>query len=118
MVQVSLLGGFGTPFVLDHAAFNKTVNARASLGTGRTSRVHSVVFPSLTWLYVLAPAPVLLSGFYLSWRASSTRNTICQSWDPCWVLFREPCSLEAQLSSLWTRHSLASTSQTCEPTSS
>ena len=50
MVQVSLLGGFGTPFVLDHAAFSKTVNARASLGTGRTSRVHSVVFPSLTWL--------------------------------------------------------------------
>lgn len=34
MVQVSLLGGFGNPFVLDHAAFNKTVNARASLGTG------------------------------------------------------------------------------------
>jgi len=76
MVQVSLLGGFGNPFVLDHAAFNKTVNARASLGTGWTSRVHSVVFPSFTWLCVPAPAPVLLSGFHLSWRASSTRNPV------------------------------------------
>lgn len=52
MVQVNLLGGFGNPFVLDHAAFNKTVNARDSLGTGRTSRAHSVVFPSFTWLCV------------------------------------------------------------------
>lgn len=76
MVQVSLLGGFGNPFVLDHAAFNKTVNVRASLGTGRTSRVRSVMFPSLTWLCVPAPAPVLLSGFHLSWRASSTRNPV------------------------------------------
>ena len=62
--------------MLDHAAFSKTVNARASLGTGRTSRVHSVVLLSPTWLCVPAPAPVLLSGFYLSWRASSTRNAI------------------------------------------
>ena len=76
MVQVSLLGGFGNPFVLDHAAFNKTVNVRASLGTGRTSRVRSVVFPSLSWLCEPAPAPVLLSGFHLSWRASSTRNPV------------------------------------------
>ena len=121
MVQASLLGGFRNPFELVHVPSNKTVNAWAFLGAGQTSLVHCVVFPRLTWLCVASPAPSLLSCFHPSWRAAFMRNPVLLSVLGSLVsrgLFREPCSLEAQSNSPWARHSPASISQRCEPTSS